>query len=546
MSTFISTRTEDNRAAHRVGHSPGSKESYSVFRPATCSAFPLQRKASCACGGGCPDCQNKPAIQTKLSISEPGDSYEQEADRVAGQIMRMPDAGLAREDTISTPVRAMSLQREIAPHDGVALNSGVAVAEAAGGGTPLRDDVRGYFEPRFGYDFSGVRIHTGMRAHEAARSINAVAYTLGQNVVFEAGRYAPDSVAGRHLLAHELTHVVQQNGGTTNGHLNVQRSIGPMLQRQQATCAIDFIQLAKLFAGDTGAALEVLNCCGEGLGPLPKGCTADMVKAAKKVFKKRNKGPQKADCSGLTGFRPATSREFIGQCCRGKEKRELSGETVITGFESKENCCPPERISAKDPIMPRCCSDNEEVKDGLCAQMNCPPGQTRTIFGTCVSSTPPVKPPNNPPVKPPVKPPAPFTTINNVIIEFKKDAPQSWYTFNASVTVDGKTHFDELIAALSVQPEANVQLKGHASSEKPKGDEDYNKRLTDRRVKMVADELKKKKIDAARVSDPPSQASPSDCEEIASGQLSCGDARASTPADVSDRKVDAQIFTVTK
>jgi len=70
----------------------------------------IQRKASCACGGGCPACQSKPAIQTKLSISAPGDLYEQEADRIADQVMRMPDPSLARSSTDSMPVRALSLQ----------------------------------------------------------------------------------------------------------------------------------------------------------------------------------------------------------------------------------------------------------------------------------------------------------------------------------------------------------------------------------------------------------------------------------------------------
>jgi hypothetical protein len=129
---------------------------------------------------------------------------------------------------------------------------------------------------------------------------------------------------------------------------------------------------------------------------------------------------------------------------------------------------------------------------------------------------------------------------------FNTDAPQSWSSFKSSVTADGQKHFDELVATLTTQPDANVQLAAHASSEKPAGDEDYNKRLTDRRVKMVAAELKKKKIDATRVSDPPTQPNPSECEEIATGQLSCGDVGSSALADAGDRKVVAQVFTVTK
>jgi len=151
-----------------------------------------------------------------------------------------------------------------------------------------------------------------------------------------------------------------------------------------------------------------------------------------------------------------------------------------------------------------------------------------------------------PPDKPPDKLPAPFTTIDTPVIEFKKDAPQSWYDFKSSVTADGQTQFDKLVAALTAQPDAQVQLKAHASSEKPKGDAGYNQRLTDRRVKMIAKELAKKKIDATRLSDPPGQTASAECAEIATGQLSCGDAGASETPDAADRNVAAQIFTVTK
>ena len=81
-----------------------------------------------------------------------------------------------------------------------------------GGGSPLPDTTRAFFEPRFGADFSHVRVHTDSRAADTANSINAKAFTVGQNIAFGRGRYAPHSSEGRQLLAHELTHVVQQNG----------------------------------------------------------------------------------------------------------------------------------------------------------------------------------------------------------------------------------------------------------------------------------------------------------------------------------------------
>jgi hypothetical protein len=87
----------------------------------------------------------------------------------------------------------------------------------SGTGSPLDSPTRGLMEERLGHDFSDVRIHTGARADESARSINAVAYTVGSDVVFGSGRYAPDTPTGQRVLAHELTHVVQQKAGPVEG-----------------------------------------------------------------------------------------------------------------------------------------------------------------------------------------------------------------------------------------------------------------------------------------------------------------------------------------
>ena len=77
-------------------------------------------------------------------------------------------------------------------------------------GQPLDATTRSFMEPRFGHDFSHVRIHTGSKASESAEAVSAQAYTVGQQIVFGANKYAPESLAGRQLLAHELTHTVQQ------------------------------------------------------------------------------------------------------------------------------------------------------------------------------------------------------------------------------------------------------------------------------------------------------------------------------------------------
>jgi hypothetical protein len=87
----------------------------------------------------------------------------------------------------------------------------------SGGGSPLDEETRADMESRLGHDFSDVRVHTGGAADESARSVNAQAYTAGSDIVFASGRYDPTSDSGKHMLAHELTHVVQQRTGPVDG-----------------------------------------------------------------------------------------------------------------------------------------------------------------------------------------------------------------------------------------------------------------------------------------------------------------------------------------
>src|SRR5882724_7796565 len=87
----------------------------------------------------------------------------------------------------------------------------------SGGGQPLEDGVRSGMETRFGHDFGDVRVHTDTRASESARAVQAHAYTVGSDIVFQSDRYSPNSSEGQRMLAHELTHVVQQRSGPVDG-----------------------------------------------------------------------------------------------------------------------------------------------------------------------------------------------------------------------------------------------------------------------------------------------------------------------------------------
>ena len=172
-------------------------------------------------------------IQTKLAFNTPWYKYEQEADHIAEQVMRLPEsstlrtcAGCDEEDrsaggTIqrtytSAPSHGSMQRQEVefnASHDAPQVVSEV-VSEP---GRPLDPLIRSFMESGFGHDFSHVRIHTGSLAVESAQAVNALAYTVGRHVVFDEGAYRPETRAGRRLIAHELSHVVQQSGVTGSG-----------------------------------------------------------------------------------------------------------------------------------------------------------------------------------------------------------------------------------------------------------------------------------------------------------------------------------------
>ena len=171
------------------------------------------------------------ALQAKLTVNEPGDQYEQEADRVAEQVMRMPDttlrlqrkcgcggstaSGESCEECASPHVQ---LQRRATPENSSSVAAAPPVVHDVlrSSGQPLDTSTRAFMEPRFGHTFDQVRVHTDERAAESARAVNALAFTVGVDVVFGHGEYLPQTFQGRSLLAHELAHVVQQSA--SRGH----------------------------------------------------------------------------------------------------------------------------------------------------------------------------------------------------------------------------------------------------------------------------------------------------------------------------------------
>ena len=212
------------------------------------------------------------ALQAKLRIGQPGDVYEQEADRVADAVMRMPEPEVQRqvepeeeeEETLQSKPLASQItplvqvqrqeepkeeeemletkplaqeitplvQRQVEPEEEEepimtkALSNRTQQASdslhirlnrSRGGGQPLPETDRDFMETRLGVDFSNVRVHTNSDAIQMSRELNAHAFTHGRDIYFGSGRYSPGTSSGKRLLAHELTHVLQQDRGGSSG-----------------------------------------------------------------------------------------------------------------------------------------------------------------------------------------------------------------------------------------------------------------------------------------------------------------------------------------
>ncbi len=166
-------------------------------------------------------------VQPKLTINTPGDRYEQEADAMADRVMRMPASedkaklvtgligGSVQRKCVSCKEeekRNSIMRKESGALGGLSVSSSFASSLNAskGSGSPLPQATKSFMENAFSTDFSGVRIHADSHAAEMSRGINAKAFTYGRDIYFDQGKYAPENIEGKKLLAHELTHIIQQ------------------------------------------------------------------------------------------------------------------------------------------------------------------------------------------------------------------------------------------------------------------------------------------------------------------------------------------------
>ncbi|HWR01830.1 MAG TPA: DUF4157 domain-containing protein [Chlorobaculum sp.] len=194
-----------------------------------------------------------PSLQMKLEVSKPGDRLEQEADSMAGKVMRMAappmasPAGTERlqrqsdEKVRKAPAPEEKIQRKSGDSSPAAPSGVQSAIQGNTGGQPLSSDVRGFMEPRFNADFSNVRVHDDQQSASLGSQLSARAFTYQNHIFFSRGQFQPGSGEGKQLLAHELTHTIQQGHAVQRTPEVSTTSAQPQLQRSASGEILDWI-----------------------------------------------------------------------------------------------------------------------------------------------------------------------------------------------------------------------------------------------------------------------------------------------------------------
>jgi hypothetical protein len=380
---------------------------------------------------------------------------------------------------------------------------------ARGGGQPLPAAARARFESGLGFDLSDVRIHASSRAARAAADIHAQAFTIGSDIHFAAGHFAPGTASGDRLLAHELTHVVQQSGAADT----VQRQTFPDplgdLPESDVDCSIN-LQAGKL--------RDFVNCCAK--TPLGRGCSKDVIDGVCKIIKCDPEPPPERLCP--PGFKAGRTKEHKGQCCK---------EPVVA--ENDRVCCDPKNI-VLNSVNPRCCPAGTEpdVAKKNCVTpappvTPCLPGQKNSKGECCLLPTIPHG--DKCVVPTPLPKPKPAPALVPLELFFQKDKPplSGKGTIANSLTDQGRANFTKLVALLESDAALKVQLVGKAS---PEGSDDYNLELGSRRAELIAAALADAGIDASRLAKAPG-GEPAGCQELREGVFTCGELGATGARD---------------
>jgi hypothetical protein len=433
-------------------------------------------------------------------------------------------------------------------------------------GRPLDDAARAFMEPRFGHDFSRVRVHADAGAAESARQIHASAYTLGQHIVFAGGSPSIGNAQGRRLLAHELAHTVQQEGVEAAGASVHVGSPGDVHEHEADAAARAMESAgsprgARPFAGSRVGSPAAVRRQEENPRRPPEerpepfeatgAPTVDIPGIGEMEINPTVIGP---DIEGVPDFlrgkevKLSDLRKALDALGLGKRKKAQKGEP--TGFCEKfqmeraesgavEGLCCPKFV--RDPR--KCCkSTNMDVHQTRC----CGPTEV-AIGGRCITPQPapapgPTKKQTTPAPKPPPAP-APVPVPVSTVLLFEQNQPgtasKDEEGLRKGLTSEGSKQLDMLAKELKDNPTFKVQLTGKASSEGPPW---YNLGLAGRRAHLVADVLVGMGVDRSRITEPPDGGS--ECKKLEDGIHNCGETGASKEIEPNDRQVRAQVFTV--
>ena len=448
-------------------------------------------------------------IQPKLQVNQPGDHFEQEADAMADRVMRMRDTHQPQSGSGPvTGVIGRSVQRKCAHCEeeekkklmrkeaGGSSASQVSPSftstlhSAQGGGNKMNREMRHSMEGAFNADFSSVRIHRDSTADQLARSVSALAFTYGNDIYFKDGAYAETGTEGKRLLAHELTHVLQQGGGAAMGQIQRDEDTETKKSRSDLSKAFeknDLFQKLPKFAQDK--ILDELDKAPETItnavldkiidAVAPEEYKEGLKKAGEALIQKlfgKNK-VSRSICDAYPGYHEGTSSTFKGQCCS-------------SSTESEQTCCPKDRFAPNESLSP-CCK----------------PGQVLDYAGKCFTPQavdvntmciPPIqeeygsvccKPPNTlingfcqlpPPVPKPPTPTKPFSLSFTLGVIDDYDINQS--VINSRQKEKFETIKKQIHEFMQACPASLIYITGH--TDKP-GTEPDNFDLAQRRADHV-------------------------------------------------------------
>lgn len=439
-------------------------------------------------------------FQPKLTINQPNDVYEQEADSMADKVMRMSESENIHEpffrpgiSTLQRKCKHCEEEKKQVQRTGTNEGEPSALSEenyinSLSGGRSLQAGERSFFESKIGYDFSDVHLHTDATANQSAKNLNALAYTSGNNIVFGEGQYQPGTDSGKRLIAHELTHVVQQGGNISR---QIQRQPeddkkGPSSDIAKEINKNSVFQKLPKFARDkildeidhapetiTKAILDKII----DVSPIDDQYKEGLKKVGEEIIKRIAgiKPAAGSKCDAVAGFHEGGSKDFKGQCCTGS-------------YDSAQTCCPKDKFAPQETNANFCCKPDEYVNQaGKCfkpdpvdiTKICVAPGKKddlgkccfppmEVIDGMCV----------NPPKPEPKEPPFSMKFTMGVIDDYNID--------ESIINSRQKTHFDEVKKQIhqfmEACPASMITVTGFA--DKP-GTEEHNSDLGQRRADHV-------------------------------------------------------------